>query len=433
MKIHNSISKYYIRINENSKKPSSLQLQNMKTVALSTSVSKAKTVYITISRVICSHLQKIKKKKLFQALAIIHTLTSALKCLQETLDVPDDADFVFIRSPQKKATQNNKHDTYERIHSLNDYNAVLCCSPSGVLAYQMCVMHAYFYDDTWNKQLNSILTYYTAYALNPQINTKKKLSLKPEPESPVHYYSFNSFTAKGTAGYLTISSKFKSEAEKAPAFSPVIHTIDPVPPLSPQQKQEIYPVLSHSFDSIELYLSENLEKKEKKLLALRKQKEKKHVWKLLFLYNEGGIFCDSKLFNTDYCFSNLMPFLIEVPTPEMNTVKNNSPMSFLITQRKKETKVILSMEKERLFSPRYLACPPRFSLFSLALEDVFNILSTSVHVDMEALLQSFTHIICSNLFSIDCGTASSVHSELYKEIYTVFLRDKLFSAYSFDY
>jgi hypothetical protein len=133
-------------------------------------ISKFQSGSIGMSRMIDIGL----RQKPFKPFVIIEDDVSFYRKIPETITIPEDADLLYIgismcggfnNTDQKKIFAEDVNDDLVRIYNMLSCHGIIICSPSGAVAFQRCMVEAYFKNMYWDLPVSHIQPYYNVYAL----------------------------------------------------------------------------------------------------------------------------------------------------------------------------------------------------------------------------------------------------------------------------
>lgn len=113
----------------------------------------------------------------FQPFVLFEDDISKYREFPESIDIPENADIVYIGLSVCGASDNNwiwgwhnlymyeETPTIVRIHNMLSTHGIMICSASGALALQKCMMESYMSDKVWDRHTALIQPYYNVYAL----------------------------------------------------------------------------------------------------------------------------------------------------------------------------------------------------------------------------------------------------------------------------
>ena len=462
MKISSTSTKYLLPTLSVDSKSNNTLLKHLHKIEPLSSISSAKTIYITMSKTIDAFTIAQKKSKKFTPFIVINKTSEFVTCLNTTIYVPDDSDFIFIPSNKTPATKTEQYH-FIRSYNIEDYDALLCCSPLALVAFQRCVFNSYFLDCSWDKQLQTILAYYMAYIMQKAIHNSKESIKTYKKNLQLQDFSFSSYPAMSTTGYLCISDTYtthasnkkskKKSVDKTKKVSTVIpsivHSID-------HTQKKLDHTISINTNKIHIYNFKSLTSLAQSLLSLQNYAHiqtlapaiRKHIYGLLLVLEHGGAFYEHTYLCLDSLFSSHIPVCFHhfpslytdyskdtlyIPPHAVSIQEKNSVL--LCFEQAKAKQYMVSFHA-KTFSTAFFAAKPQAKLISVLLEDALQTLekynSKNNKKLLLALQQSYTRVLLQELFCIDANNTTTMHKELLKEIHVTLQQSPYFTSYIFD-
>ena len=140
-------------------------------------IEKNKSVATGFSRMIDLGLRDQDRTKIFQPFVLFEDDVSKYREFPESIEVPDDADLLFVGLSMCGTYDNYRAWGYHNLH-MKDINAdvvrmynmlslhgIMVCRPLGALALQKCMMQSYEQDLVCDRFTALIQPYYNVYAL----------------------------------------------------------------------------------------------------------------------------------------------------------------------------------------------------------------------------------------------------------------------------
>jgi hypothetical protein len=183
-----NIKGYFLTVDTNSKRKHHMldefKNENLTEVNPVIGIGKYKSGATGFCRMIDLALRNQDRSIPFQPFAIYEDDTSKYREYPEFLNIPDDADILYIGI--SKCSMNDKqfhYNTYYkcvdseviRIYNMLSTHGIIICSASGALAIQNAVLEAYHKNIIWDIFMAYIQPYYNVYALkNPLVYQDSK-------------------------------------------------------------------------------------------------------------------------------------------------------------------------------------------------------------------------------------------------------------------
>ncbi len=461
MKVHSTVPKYTIDSHTTHKQNNDSPLKHLHVIAPLASISKAKTMYITMSTIIDAFVTA-QRKHCMPFIFVTH-VSEAVMCLNKNIYIPDDSDFIFIPSRTDSAAPSEKYH-FQQTYSGEKYDTLLCCSSLALVALQRCVFNAYFLDCHWNTQLNTILTYYTAYNMHHAIYTSQE-RMKIQHKAPrLQNFSFSSHPSLSTSGYLHIAPSYTTQdsstnternnnkkKHNTTAIPPIIHSI------IPHKHKDLHntthtsitaEICTHTHQSLHTLAQSLISSQEQSFLCNAPIKETQYIYSLLLLLEYGGAFYEYKQLHSQLLHAPHRTHCLSfVHTDYTKDTLYNQNSSLSIQQ--KQFSLLLFFEqtltehmhymfsfKKNTFSPDFFAAYPQAKLTTILLENALQALQQHAHTHKKhiANMLTFNYVqtVLQELFNIDVDTTITMHKELLKEIYTTLQNSPYFAAYIFD-
>lgn len=141
-------------------------------------IGKQKSGSIGHCRMIDHGLKDQDRNQPFQPFIILEDDVSFYRELPKTIDIPDDADILYIGlsmaaidfndgyKPTNTIYATNINDNCIRVYNMLSTHAIMICSARGAATYQRCMMENYYKNcKGWDVPLSRIQPFYNVYAL----------------------------------------------------------------------------------------------------------------------------------------------------------------------------------------------------------------------------------------------------------------------------